>query len=234
MSKVPSGPESRFTYRLVDGHVVADVGGSPLLVDTGSPSSFGEHSVIQIGDRAFDVRRSYLGLDAVRLSKYVGTRLDGLLGVDVLSQYDVLIDPTDSEIRLNSETTEPAGTPVEVDFFMDIPIVAVCLQGKRLRMFLDTGAKLSYLNPDILTAYSTHGEVRDFYPGVGSFDTKTHLVPLEICDRKVSIECGVLPTLLQMTLMAAETDGILGTAVLSAFSVQVSWKRQAVALGWRG
>jgi hypothetical protein len=54
----------------------------------------------------------------------------------------------------------------------------------------------------------------DFYPGFGEFETATHHVPVSLGSLSETLRCGCLPGLLGMSLMMADTQGILGNAIL--------------------
>lgn len=105
---------------------------------------------------------------------------------------------------------------------LGIPVVEAVLGETRLRMFIDTGAKVSYLRAGLAGAYPLVRTVRDFYPGFGVFETELHAVPLVLGDQVVTLECGTLPPLLEMMLPLAGVQGILGTDLLKSFVVEWS------------
>lgn len=102
---------------------------------------------------------------------------------------------------------------------MGIPIIQAEVNGSEIRMFFDTGAKLSYLDPEITENFQSIGTTNDFYPGLGSFETQTYRVPIRLGSTEIELTVGTLPEMLQLTLMMANTSGILGTAILSNFAV---------------
>ena len=56
------------------------------------------------------------------------------------------------------------------------------------------------------------------------------IYPQQIGGEIISIEYGVLPELLQMTLMMADTQGILGSELLNHFSYILSLPRKELLL----
>lgn len=54
---------------------------------------------------------------------------------------------------------------------MGIPIVACQVNGKSANLFLDTGAKLSYISNNETNHLQGSGKVDDFYPDFGTFST---------------------------------------------------------------
>ena len=66
--------------------------GQPWLLDTGSPSSFGDAGVITMDGQKFPVASDYMGLSGKLLSGYLGQSVAGLIGADILNSIDVVVD----------------------------------------------------------------------------------------------------------------------------------------------
>lgn len=81
-------------------------------------------------------------------------------------------------------------------------------------MFLDTGAQTSYFQDESLATYPPMGVLQDFFPGMGDFETETHLLPVNLGPLAVELRCGSLPGLLGMTLAMAGVTGIVGNQAL--------------------
>lgn len=106
------------------------------------------------------------------------------------------------------------GNTVSLEHFMGIPIAAAEIAGDQHRVFFDTGAQLSYLQSDSLGNFPEAGRAEDFYPGIGRFETETHMVEMRLGGQVFNLRCGRLPELLGATLMMAGTSGIVGNAVM--------------------
>jgi len=50
--------------------------------------------------------------------------------------------------------------------------------GNRLKMFFDTGAKISYVDQETANAYPRVGTAEDYYMTVGPFQTAVHRIPM--------------------------------------------------------
>lgn len=205
-------------YELVNGHIIVRYGTNAYLIDTGAPFSIGGSS-LTFGGREFRVQNSYLGVTLQGLSSHIGTIVHGLIGADILNNFSLVIDPRSSEIVLTEGEINLSGFELDLDFFMGIPIIRAEVNGSEIRMFFDTGAKLSYLDPEITENYQSIGATHDFYPGLGPFETRTYRVPIRLGSTEMELTVGTLPEMLQLTLMMADTSGILGTAILSNFAV---------------
>lgn len=220
----------KYYYDSVDGHIIVRDGVLRLLIDTGAPLSVGESSSLVLADETYQIAREYMGVTPVSLSKSIGSSIHALIGADILNRFDVIIDPSQSIFTLNDEEEELAGIPIELDDFMGIPIVSASVGERTIRMFFDTGAKLSYLVPELTETLPCEGIEQDFYPGIGNFYTDTFKVPISIGSAEFTLRVGVLPKILQMTLMMADTAGIIGTAILGSYSVCLASRRRVMSL----
>ena len=111
------------------------------------------------------------------------------------------------------------------DSFMGIPVVSISVNGRDVKAFVDTGAKISYLNPDLLAGLPVEETVHDFYPGVGEFDVDVSSASCVLNGLPLKARFGRLPVLLQMTLMMGGVDGILGHGLLDAYDISIDHGR---------
>ncbi|MFN6962359.1 MAG: hypothetical protein ACK4S4_01200 [Pyrinomonadaceae bacterium] len=194
-------------------HLFASIDGRDWLVDTGAPTSFGDLAELVIDDWEFSIPQDYLGLSADRLSQHVGHSTAGLIGVDILNEFDTVFDIGAGEISFSDDAVACDGDVLSLDQFMGIPIADVTMQSKRLRVFVDTGAQIGYLPRDVVSSQPSMGAMTDFYPGVGEFETDTYLVQIRLGGCELRMRCGCLPGLLGMTLQLAGVDGILSNQI---------------------
>mgnify|MGYP001767698741 CR=1 FL=1 len=219
-----------YPYHLHDGHLIADLDGRAVLLDTGSPTSFGRGAAIRLDGRDYPWAGGFMGLDAKMLAGLVGTELEGLLGMDVLQNLDLRIDPASGTSELSHELLPLDGQIVPTDSCMGIPLVAASVGVQAVRCFLDTGARLSYFTREIAGEYESAGETEDFYPGFGRFFTPTWRVPVTLAGVTLPLLAGVLPAALQGLLAMGGAGGILGTALLDHFRLTLSPRRGLLAL----
>lgn len=196
------------------GHIFINVDDRLWLLDTGAPTSFGDSPEIKLDSRFSRLHRDCMGLSTKTLSQFTGVDCEGLLGADVLSQFDHIIDIPSGIITISTENLEHPGQVLHLSKFMGIPILSARISGNDCKMFFDTGAQLSYFQEDSIMDFPTSGSVTDFYPGVGQFETKTHLVQVNLGDSAFTLRCGILPDLLGATLMMSDTVGIIGNQLL--------------------
>jgi hypothetical protein len=220
-----------------DGHMLVNLQEGRFLIDTGSPTSFARGGRVSFGGAIEDVSDSAMGmLDADMLSRYVGTRLDGLVGMDILGRHRLTF--VGSRLFVGEGVVEnSAGTPIreetlialETDDFMGIPIVSVNVNESPVRMFVDTGAKISYLDASMLSGFQIEETLHDFYPGVGEFDVGVSTVWADLNGWPFRAKFGRLPPLLQMALLIGGVDGILGRDLFTSYFIRIERGGKPVA-----
>lgn len=204
----------KLTLCFNEGHLFIVLEGELWLFDTGAPTSFGEHEGIVLAGEEFSFDSSYMGLSAGILSEFVGIQCSGLLGVDVLGKFDHIIDAVQNTLTVATDELPHNGQTIGLSEFMGIPIIKVMVSNLEYSMFFDTGAQISYFQDESLTNHPACGIVKDFYPGVGQFQTDTYQVKISLEGAIFELRCGSLPSLLGATLMMADTQGIIGNQIL--------------------
>ncbi len=222
----------KYPYDLINGHIIIKTQTASLLIDTGSPASISRSQYIDFAGERNTALSNLSNVNPDYLSRYVGRTIDGLIGTDILKKYDIRIDPDHCHIITDEELTLKRS--LSIDTFQNIPILNATVSNKDIRFFLDTGAKLSYLNPELSSQFPLADKEQDFHPTIGSFTTQTRLVPLVIHGRELVIRAGILPESLITLLGIAQVDGILGTTLLKSYSFTLSLRRKKISLEKNG
>lgn len=202
-----------------NGYLFLEIAGSPWLLDTGSPTSFGSGGGLTIDDERFELPAARGGLTAEGIAGYCGAPCAGLLGADVLGRFDHLWDLDGGEATVSAEELRLGGNHVRFDDCLGVPILTASIGDRAHRMFFDTGAPISYLQDEALARFPRTGSFTDFYHGLGNFSTDTHAVPVSIEASAFTLRCGTLPTELGMALLVAGTRGIVGNEILRGRTV---------------
>lgn len=219
----------------IDNHMIVDLQEGRFLVDTGSPTSFSRNGCISFGGEVVDVSNSAMGmLDADTLSRYIGTRLDGLIGMDILGRnrltfvWDKIFvehvigeNGNDNQMYSSYPLRDSSVITLDTETFMGIPVVRANVNKQSVRMFVDSGAKISYLNSKYLVNIPIEESLHDFYPGVGEFDVDVSSVWCDLNGWPFQAKFGRLPPILQMTLMLGGVDGILGHDLFSSYTIRI-------------
>lgn len=219
-----------FELKFLQKHLFLSLENQLWLFDTGAPQSFGEGEKLAILGKEFPIASSFMGLDANKVSEHAGVEMQGLLGADIINHFDYRIDVLNESVEISEDSIEMGQSPLQINEFMGIPILAAEIGGAEYSMFFDSGAQYSYFQGDELSSFPPLGKVADFYPGVGPFETDTFSVPITIGSVDISTQCGKLPDLLAMTLSMADTSGIIGNELLLDRVVTYSPKRNLISL----
>ncbi len=203
---------------LVDGHLIADLGGR-FLLDTGSPVSFSTTGRANWGGRDYELPTSALGLDADELANLVGEPLDGLIGGDLLGLHPFTIDLERSVCRVDEVGSDRDTTELPIRLVLGVPLATLELDGLPTQTCIDTGAKLSYLEAARLAGREAVDETDDFYPGFGTFRTAVYEIALSVDDSEFTMRAGALPEGLSGMLGMLGITAILGTDLFVPFPV---------------
>ncbi len=219
-----------FKYELVDGHIIVNDGPSRLLIDTGSPITVSDRAKISFCGRSFQTVTCFAGTSLAQLSKWVGTPVDLLVGVDILNNFDMQINPANETLLVSDEPLLLSGERLTLEELAGIPIIKGIIGTAEVLMYFDTGAKLSYFTPEVTGNLHSVGTAEDFYPGFGPFRTPLFDVQIALGAELILIRAGNLPTQLQTMLRAATADGILGSAVMRSHEVLFAPRRKSLSL----
>ena len=172
-----------------------------------------------------------MGLDAKTLSENLKLECSGLIGTDVLNQFDWIFDLENKLLAFDSANLMLSGDTLPTRLLMGVPIINVLVSDDKHDMFFDTGAQVSYLQSDALSSFPDAGIMADFYPTFGEFETPTHKVPMSLGSSHSILRCGRLPSVLAVTLMAAGTTGIVGNEVFLQRKIGYFPRRKLLVLG---
>lgn len=209
----------QFKIELFKGHAIINDGENRILLDTGAPSTIHTSGSLDFCSESFGCLTNYMGLTVSKISELLETEITTLLGSDVLSNFNILFDYKNEVVEFSKEEISLNGAEICISNFMGIPIIEVVINNQKLKLFLDTGAKLSYLSDSLTNNYESIGTEEDFYPSIGKFQTECFEIITSFGDNNFIVQYGNLPKLLQMTLMLGGTDGIIGYDFFNNFKV---------------
>jgi hypothetical protein len=158
-----------FHLTIFDGHPIIEDNGNTILLDTGAPTTIHIADKIEFMGDTHEAATDYMGLTTDSLSELLGTRITTLLAADIMGKYKVIFDYCDKKIFFNEDEIDFDGEKIPFKVVMGIPIIRLSTLSSDIRYFLDTGAKLSYLDETFTEGLEEKGTEEDFYPGVGKF-----------------------------------------------------------------
>jgi len=84
------------------------------------------------------------------------------------------------------------------------------------------------MKSDMLKDLKYNEKCKDFYPGIGEFETPIYDISGYIDEQRIPLKCGVLPSLLETGLAALGIEGIIGYDLLQVFVVILSLRNNAL------
>ncbi len=217
-----------YPIEVIDNHITININDKKVLLDTGSPNSIGKFQNIKLLGKEYTLSDNFMGIDIFQISNFIDRDIDAMLGGDILREYYFVIDWQKRLFKLSTEQISFEGIEVLIKVAMNIPVVNIKINKKSVKTFLDTGAKISYVDPSITNKYDSIGEVTDYYPAFGQFETSIFKIPVFLAEKNIDLVFGTLPDSLQNSLMMAGTQGILGNDVFNYFSIYFELSRERI------
>jgi hypothetical protein len=214
----------------VNGHLITSIENQRVLIDTGMPVSLGRDSQWYFMHQVHELSSGYLGVTLSQISSLVGEPLDLLLGSDILKNYCILFELDRQRFNVSFQPFFQSPHNFPLSLLMGVPGVRIDTQGRPAEMYLDTGARLSYLSREFVRGLKTVGKEMDFYPGLGEFETNVYDIEFSLGDLVFQLRCGLLPAMLESTLKISGKQGIIGTEFFAKFGVQLDFPRQILSV----
>ena len=201
-------------------HLTIHDGDSTILVDTGSPTTIHHSGILRFAGKDHTVMNSLMGTDVRDLSQLAEIDFTTLMGLDILSEYKVILDYSGGTMTLyEDEKPQFDGTDIILERANGVLLVPAGVLGHRLTLALDTGATLSYIDPDVVRGIQPAGMQSDFHPMAGRFETPVYHADTTIGGRRFMTRYGVLPSFMASVLRITGIDGVVGYDFFSAFKV---------------
>jgi len=187
------------------------------VYDTGSPISFGTTGIEPLKGNTVEKK------DMSIFSDYLGIRVVGLIGTDILNAYDHIIDLRPGQMRLEYSEKQPPcdGMPQTLGYVSldpgapaTIPTLRASIGNLSGTYIFDTGAQISYLTGDPPSDRVPCTPTDDFWPPIGEFNTETYHAIISLKGYSPSARFGYPPVILQDFLRSKDIAGIIGNELL--------------------
>lgn len=220
----------KFVYpvEIFDGHVLLNLDGQVLLLDSGSPESFGNFCTLDIAGKSFSLFESAALTDQV--SKLVGKTIDALIGNGVLNRFCVHYDYAAAQVSFYDHSPEFSAqyreaallnSSQELQDYHQIPQFELLVDKKPYVCLFDSGAKISYIQRDCIDNESNYEEVvDDFHLSCGKFTTKCRNFSASVADAEFALKLGNLPLHIEQ-MLGSQMHCILGYDLLRQFEVVI-------------
>jgi Ca-activated chloride channel family protein len=216
-----------------DNYPVAVIDGRRILLDTGSPFSIGNGATLDILGQRF-TPGSALGVTTNKLSMWMKTEIDALLGCDILSQFVVSIDWWQSTLTFATHGTSLSGTELSAELLMGTPVLEFRSPTGRTRGIFDTGAKLCYVPRSATTNKMPINHTHDFLPGFGAFESDVYELQFEFAGHSFQANCGILPDSAAKLLHGMTgIEWVIGTDLLRQGVIGIDLDNGRITAEWK-
>ena len=210
-----------YNITLQNGHIlVAEAAGS-LLIDTGSPMSFHSAGRFELGGETFSVPKSLMNVNANYVSEKVGTRVEGLVGMDVIGRLGMVVDLPAGKVTFGAGTDGWRRIPSST---LGVVRMDISVGGKPARVALDTGAPISYIGRSYANGYEAVDTETDFSPfsATDSFEVPIYEIPVSVGGEEIKMRLGTPPNDVGAMITMCGLDGAIGLELLSRKSVLIA------------
>lgn len=217
-----------FDIDIYDGHLIFIADGIKVLVDTGCPVTIGKGNSFMFMEEEHVCHTSFGGRAINSISQLMNYDIDVFMGMDIIERYYVKTDYRHKKVTFSVE-------PLPVEQMTSTPIIRgrmgeVCvnltIKGNTIRMALDTGAKISYIDKSYTEGETQLANKDDFSPFIGHFQTPIYAMEASIGDSSFPVNFGVLPSKLAMPLQMMGIYGAIGFDLFNAFTVVMDFKNK--------
>lgn len=211
-----------FKTIIIDRRLYVDDGRGLILIDTSSLASFHKDGCYCIDeDITHKVLDSHQGICPRTLSKTLGVEVAGLLGMDIMTHYDVWINAAEFG-NFVSFGDYKAAKSVTIS---SLPVLFVMVGGRRARLMIDTAMPVTYMRREFPLFASRYNVTSDDCMGHKfkiRLDFKTFNEPFVWESKKYQdLHCVEPDDMIERLLDSAHCDGIIGYDLISNFRVRI-------------
>jgi hypothetical protein len=205
-----------FNVRLHRGVPVIDCDGAHVAIVTGTPGSFGSVPLRLVGKEYRLPPALVRGVTAESIGRSLGTTIDAVIGGDIVRQFECLIDLGRGRVVFSRGSLGCDGVSLRTPLRLNVPTAEITFGARQGVALLDTGARLSYMDPAAVSGRRV-GREKDFLPLVGEFETDVYEVEIELAGLRLRGRFGVLPQRLQQSMAALGAQWVIGSELLQQF-----------------
>ena len=216
---------------IFDNHLILIDKDKRYLIDTGAPISISRENSIEIFNTNQSTDNTYHGANISEIGNYVGCSLDALIGNNILKNYTFRVDFENRLFSVWNSTPEElvnSKNYITADF-QGIPTIDVNINdGSTITSWIDTGAKISYINKDFVGHLSPSDNKRDFFPSYGEFEVSIYDIPIIFNGVKIPFKFGVLPSPLELGMLSGRTSAIIGADIFHYFILSFDYNQNRI------
>lgn len=220
-----------YLIQTVDNHILADIEGQKVYLDTGSPVSLSSKGGVDLLDYRYELKDKFGTVDFQDAIKSIDNDIAVMLGGDILNQLYFSIDLAGKKVSFSREPFEFEGLEVHTDFKMNVPILQVEIGEDLVPAFVDSGSNLSYVAVEMTKNQVPLGRQVDYFFSNEKLKTEMFRMPVKISGQNFDINFGNLPPELEDKIMSKlAVKAILGNDLFRAFAVFFDYKGGKIKL----
>ena len=209
-----------YSIQTIDNHILADIEGQKVYLDTGSPVSLSSKENFDLLGFRYELKDQFGTVNFRDVIKNIDDDIAVMLGGDILNQLCFSIDLAGKIAAFSAEPFDFEGIELDTDFKMNVPVMQIGIGGNSAPAFVDTGSNLSYAVGELTKNVEPVGRQVDYFFANEKLKTEMYLLPVEIGGQNFEIEFGNLPPELEEKIMAKlAVKAILGNDLFKAFAV---------------
>ena len=221
----------QYPIDIFDNHVILIDKDKRLLIDTGAPISISDGSSIDVFNNVYSTKKTYHGANINEIGNYVGCGLNALIGNNILANYVFQIDFNNKLFSIwNSLPEEIINTEdfIKADF-QGIPTIDVLVNNDNpITSWLDTGAKISYINKNYVQHLDCMENQKDFFPSYGEFEVPIYSITLIFNGVEIPFKFGILPDDLEAAMLSGRTSAIIGADIFYHFTLTFNYNQKRI------
>lgn len=221
-----------FDIDLYDGHLIFICDGMRVLVDTGCPVTIGKENSFKFMGNEYVCHTSFGGKDINGISRLMNYDIDFFMGMDIVEKYYIQTNYKRKVITFSTEV-------LPFDHFISLPIIRGCMgevcidlivKEQLVRLALDTGARISYIDDRFTNGEPMVEMLDDFNPMIGNFSTPIYSIEATLGNQKLPVRFGNLPSVLAMPLKMMGLYGAIGYDLFNSFMVFMDFNNNRLLL----
>lgn len=171
------------SYILLNNHYIVKIDNYYYLLDTGSDKSYTynpNNKYVEINGHNYPLHEIYVGSEMEEMTNLIGIRVDGLIGMDIISK-------TSLSIYKNGiicfEAKYMGGTKVRMLNYGWPIMIKGESNGIKGNIVLDTGAKYGYGVSELTVGKTPYAHVRDYNPYLKRLISDNYHIDVKLPDQ---------------------------------------------------
>ncbi len=221
-----------------NGLLFIELSAQRWLLDTGSALSFGSGAPASLAGRPLTIlpilaRPGKPLLTGPKFSQGLGLPCAGVLGMDVIGQFDWFFNAGKRTCRVTAEAMPLSERSLELRQEGPLLSVPAKIRDQERHLLLASGQQLSYFEDQLIETFAGGGKARDYNPcfigGWYMADTYHVAVGFGAGHASESLRCGRLPPSLRKDAVPSGCDGCLGAEFLASHFFAFAPRRRRLA-----